>query len=126
MAFTKDGVDLNVCAYCNTTIDDLSRTVDHLYPKSRGGILSNKNKVPACGDCNKLKSNMNIKEFERALSAMIFLEQTNHKKRMSYLKKVRINTIKLIDKLNGDKKEHRLRHSSDRSRPSSVKKKKRP
>tara|TARA_R110000868_G_scaffold352154_1_gene613393 strand:+ start:159 stop:482 length:324 start_codon:yes stop_codon:yes gene_type:complete len=104
MTVSKHGVDLNVCAYCNTQLDNLSRTVDHLYPKSRGGILSNKNKVPACGDCNKLKANMNIKEFQRAVAAMIFLEQTTHKKRLSYLKKVKANTGKIIDNLNGSKK----------------------
>ena len=117
MAVSKNGVDLNVCAYCNTQLDDLSRTVDHLYPKSRGGILSNKNKVPACGDCNKLKGNMNVKEFQRALQAMLFLEQTNHKKRISYLKKVRNNVGKIIEKLNDDSKKKRsVRHPSARGR----------
>ena len=96
---TNKGVDLSVCAYCNTSIDNLSRTVDHLYPKSRGGILSNDNKVPACGKCNKLKADMNVVEFNRAIKAMIFLEQTEHREGISYLKKVRSNTEKLIEKL---------------------------
>jgi len=109
MAISKDGVDLNSCAYCNTLLDDYSRTVDHLYPKSRGGILSNSNKVPACGDCNKLKANMNVKEFHRALGAMMFLEQTNHKKKLSYLKKVKANTGKIIERLN-DRKKRGIRH----------------
>jgi 5-methylcytosine-specific restriction endonuclease McrA len=122
---TKDGIDLNVCAYCNTPIDELSRTVDHLYPKSRGGILSNKNKVPACGDCNKLKADMNVAEFKRAVSAMIFLEQTSHKKRISYLKKIQSNSEKIIQRIKDDKK-HILRHSDDGSRQGGAKKKKRP
>lgn len=125
MALTKDGVDLNVCAYCHTSLDDLSRTVDHLYPKSRGGILSNKNKVPACGDCNKLKSDMNVNEFKRAINSMMFLESTNHKKRYAYLKKIKANTGKLIDKLN-DNKKHSVRHDSTGSRQSVPKEKKRP
>jgi len=107
MAKTKNGIDLNVCAYCNTPIDNLSRTVDHLYPKSRGGILSNDNKVPACGDCNKLKANMNVREFQRALTSMMFLEHSNHKKRISYLKKVKANTNKIIDRLNDSNKKKR-------------------
>jgi hypothetical protein len=122
---TKDGIDLNVCAYCNTPIDSLSRTVDHLYPKSRGGILSNKNKVPACGDCNKLKADMNVVEFRRAISAMIFLEQTSHKKRLSYLKKVKSNTEKIIQKIRDDKK-HILRHSDPGGGKGGRKEKKRP
>lgn len=112
MAITKDGIDLNVCAYCNAPLDDLSRTVDHLYPKSRGGILSNKNKVPACGDCNKLKGNMNVIEFQRALGAMMFLEHSNHKKQMSYLKKVKANTSKIIERLENDKKKRIIRHNT--------------
>lgn len=124
MAITKDGIDLDVCAYCNTPIDTLSRTVDHLYPKSRGGILSNKNKVPACGKCNKLKANMNVREFSRALSAIMFLEQTNHKERISYLKKVKFNTGKIIDRLNDDKKQHSIRHDSNGERQGKPEKKK--
>ena len=113
MSITKKGLDLNACAYCNTPIDKYSRTVDHLYPKSRGGILSNDNKVPACGDCNKLKSNMNVKEFHRALSAMIFLENTGHRKRIAYLKKVKANTEIIINRLNDDKTKHSIRHASN-------------
>ena len=126
MAVTKDGVDLNVCAYCNAPLDDLSRTVDHLYPKSRGGILSNKNKVPACGDCNKLKGNMNVKEFQRALNALMFFEATNHKKQMAYLKKVKSNVGKIIERLNDDKKKRIIRHDTPRGRQGSEKKTTRP
>jgi 5-methylcytosine-specific restriction endonuclease McrA len=92
-------------------LDDLSRTVDHLYPKSRGGILSNKNKVPACGDCNKLKGDMSVHEFKRALSSLMFFEKQTHNKRYSYLKKVRANTDKIIDGLKNDKKQDKLRHN---------------
>ena len=58
--FTKNGVNLDVCAYCKCPIDEYSATTDHLYPKSRGGKLSNDNKMPSCGDCNKLKGSMDI------------------------------------------------------------------
>jgi hypothetical protein len=122
---TKDGVDLDVCAYCNAPIDNLSRTVDHLYPKSRGGILSNKNKVPSCGDCNKLKADMNVVEFKRAISSMIFLEQTSHKKRISYLKKVKMNVEKIIERIKNDKK-HFVRHSDAGSGKGGTKEEERP
>lgn len=123
MAKTKSGIDLDVCAYCNAPLDDLSRTVDHLYPKSRGGILSNSNKVPACGTCNQLKGSMSVHEFNRALNALIFLEQTNHKKQISYLKKVKRNTNTIIDRISNDKKKRSLRHPADGSRQSSTKEK---
>jgi 5-methylcytosine-specific restriction endonuclease McrA len=94
---SKKGVDLSVCAYCKTKIDEYSRTVDHLFPKSRGGKLSNSNKVPCCGDCNKLKANMSVVEFGRALSSMIFHEHLRHKETLSKLKKTKINVEKIID-----------------------------
>ena len=93
---TKGGVDLTVCAYCKTTLDDYSRTVDHLFPKSRGGKLSNSNKVPCCGSCNKLKGNMSIIEFMRSLNSLIYYEQTKHKENISHLKKVKKNVEGLI------------------------------
>ena len=84
---SKSGIDLSVCAYCKCKLDDYSRTVDHLVPKSRGGKLSNANKVPSCGDCNKMKGDMDIVEFSRALSGLIFYEHSRHKQNLSLLKK---------------------------------------
>jgi 5-methylcytosine-specific restriction endonuclease McrA len=94
---TKAGVDLSICVYCKCKLDEYSRTVDHLYPKSRGGKLSNDNKMPACGDCNKLKGSMNIEEFERALNGLIFYEHVKHKESISYLKKVKLNVESIIN-----------------------------
>jgi 5-methylcytosine-specific restriction endonuclease McrA len=121
---TKSGVDLSVCAYCNTPLDDYSRTVDHLYPKSRGGILSNDNKVPSCGECNKLKGNMNVREFVRALSSMIYKEHNRHKAEISYLKKVKKNSEQIIEKLN--EKQRSVRSDAPGSRQNRKQTKKRP
>lgn len=101
---SKNGVDLTVCAYCKCKLDDYSRTVDHLIPKSRGGKLSNSNKVPACGECNKMKGDMDIIEFSRALSGLIFYEHTRHKQNLSHLKKIKINVDGLIIEKNLQKK----------------------
>jgi 5-methylcytosine-specific restriction endonuclease McrA len=95
--YTKSGVNLDVCAYCKCALDEYSFTLDHLYPKSRGGVLSNANKVPCCGDCNKLKGNMDIVEFSRALNGMIFYEHSRHKMNLSNLKKIKLNVEKIID-----------------------------
>jgi 5-methylcytosine-specific restriction endonuclease McrA len=94
---SKEGVDLSVCMYCKCPLDEYSRTVDHLFPKSRGGKLSNKNKVPCCGDCNKLKGNMSVVEFSRALSSFIFYQH----KVVSHLKKVKNNVDNLIRSIDG-------------------------
>ena len=95
--FTKNGVNLDVCAYCKCSLDEYSRTLDHLYPKSRGGKLSNDNKMPSCGDCNKLKGSMDVEEFSRALNGLIFYEHVKHKESISYLKKVKLNVESLIN-----------------------------
>ena len=103
---TKSGVDLGVCAYCKTTLDDYSRTVDHLYPKSRGGKLSNSNKVPCCGNCNKLKGSMSIVEFSRALDGLMFYEHSRHRESLSHLKKIKLNVNEIIDARKGNSKDH--------------------
>lgn len=121
---TKSGIDLSVCAYCHTPLDDYSRTVDHLYPKSRGGILSNDNKVPSCGECNKLKGNMNVREFVRALTSMIYKEHARHKTEISYLKKVKKNSEQIIEKLN--EKQRSVRPDATRGRQDRETKKTRP
>lgn len=90
---SKGGIDLSVCMYCKTLLDEYSRTVDHLFPKSRGGKLSNSNKVPCCGECNKLKGSMNIIEFSRALNSFIFFEHRT----ISHLKKIKRNVDILIE-----------------------------
>jgi 5-methylcytosine-specific restriction endonuclease McrA len=94
---TKNGIDLSVCAYCKDPLDEYSRTTDHLHPKSRGGKLSNSNKVPCCGECNKMKGDMNIIEFSRALNGLIFYEHTRHKQNVSRLKKIKINVEAIIE-----------------------------
>lgn len=94
---SKKGVDLSVCAYCKVNLDDYSRTVDHLYPKSRGGVLSNSNKVPCCGECNKMKGNMSIVEFSRALNGLMFYEHTRHKESLAKLKKIKMNVDLIIE-----------------------------
>ena len=102
---TKGGIDLTVCAYCMDSIDEYSRTVDHLWPKSRGGKLSNSNKVPCCGDCNKMKGDMNIVEFNRALNGLIFYENKTHKENISRLKKIKHNVQSIINTKKDDRRE---------------------
>lgn len=101
---TKGGVDLNVCVYCKKTLDEYSRTIDHLYPKSRGGKLSNKNKVPSCGDCNKMKGDLSLWEFSKALNGLIFYEHARHKENLAQLKKIKLNVQNLINERSDKKK----------------------
>lgn len=105
---TKDGIDLSVCAFCKTPLDQYSRTVDHLFPKSRGGKRSNKNKRPACGECNKLKGDLDIYEFASALNSLIFFEHENHRKTIGHLKKVKMHVNEIIKELKDDKKQNNI------------------
>ena len=47
------------CSYCGIAIPNKEVTRDHVYPKSRGGII----KTPCCIDCNIIKEDMKPIEF---------------------------------------------------------------
>jgi len=97
---SKLGIDLSVCMYCKKAVTVFDRTTDHLFPKSKGGKLSNDNKVPSCPDCNQLKGDMNVVEFEQFLDASIRFEHMEHKKRIGHLKKVKMNVSTVISNFN--------------------------
>lgn len=42
------------CSYCGTFVPEKQITRDHVWPKSRGGII----KTPSCLDCNIAKEDM--------------------------------------------------------------------
>jgi len=58
---TPSGVAHN-CQYCGSQPGPESLTVDHVVPKSRGGVSSWTNCVMACLECNKRKSNRTPEE----------------------------------------------------------------
>lgn len=51
--FVRDG---HICSYCGKRFSRRDLTVDHVHPKSRGGITSWKNCVSACLKCNSKKA----------------------------------------------------------------------
>jgi 5-methylcytosine-specific restriction endonuclease McrA len=48
--------------YCGRRAPDVVLTVDHVYPKSKGGKNSEDNLVAACKDCNSQKSDVVLSE----------------------------------------------------------------
>ncbi len=50
------------CQYCSLSLDRDEATVDHVIPKSQGGISEWNNVVIACGSCNRKKGNRTPKE----------------------------------------------------------------
>lgn len=51
------------CYYCGKGLKNSRVTIDHRHPRDFGGVTITNNLVPACGDCNSKKSNLNEYEF---------------------------------------------------------------
>jgi len=54
--------DKYTCMYCGVQPGPEELTIDHVFPKSRGGISSWENCVLACIECNKRKANRTPEE----------------------------------------------------------------
>lgn len=50
------------CQYCGEKGDSGELSVDHIFPRSRGGVSSWTNCVLACLDCNRRKASRTLKE----------------------------------------------------------------
>ena len=48
--------DKHTCQYCLSEFDERSLTVDHVYPRSRGGSNDWENLVTSCQNCNAKKA----------------------------------------------------------------------
>ena len=51
------------CVYCGTCLDFDTATLDHVYPRARGGTGAPGNLVTACRACNQLKGDLLPVEF---------------------------------------------------------------
>ena len=51
--FLRDGY---VCQYCNCAVTELSATLDHVHPVSKGGRTTWENSTTACKQCNYKKA----------------------------------------------------------------------
>ena len=56
-----------VCYYCGEELTTKNRTLDHIYPRSWGGISLPDNLRPSCKACNQKKSDMTPSQFEKFL-----------------------------------------------------------
>ena len=59
--------DDNICQYCNNLFHHSDLTMDHVHPKSRGGLKSWTNIVASCKSCNIKKKNQTPKEAKMPL-----------------------------------------------------------
>ena len=56
------GRDRHLCAYCGEQYKDYQLTIDHVLPKSRGGLNTWVNTVSACKPCNVRKADRTPEE----------------------------------------------------------------
>ena len=56
--------DRNTCQYCGTCLPAAELTLDHVIPRSRGGVSTWENLVACCHTCNRRKGNQMIHELE--------------------------------------------------------------
>jgi 5-methylcytosine-specific restriction endonuclease McrA len=56
--------DRNTCQYCATLLPAGELTLDHVVPRSRGGLSTWENLVACCHSCNRRKGNQLIQELE--------------------------------------------------------------
>ncbi len=54
--------DKGHCQYCNVDVPKYRATVDHIIPKSRGGLSTWNNLVLCCQDCNKTKRDRRLED----------------------------------------------------------------
>ena len=62
----------NKCYWCgeqmnNRQYDRREITLDHIVPKSKGGLAVRENLVAACRECNERRGNMDATDFEKEM-----------------------------------------------------------
>lgn len=84
------------CFYCGERLNDWNRTTDHIVPKSKGGILSNDNKVYSCRRCNQLKGDHDPETFLGMVKFICKELNATHEEKVSYYTRVISRTGKMI------------------------------
>ncbi len=59
--------DRNTCQYCGQIISSSELTLDHVVPRSRGGLSTGENLVACCHPCNRRKGNHLLSETDMKL-----------------------------------------------------------
>ncbi len=56
--------DRNTCQYCQNVLTSAELTLDHVVPRSRGGLSTWENLVACCRECNRRKGSHMLHELE--------------------------------------------------------------
>lgn len=54
--------DRYTCQYCSVVLPSSELTLDHVIPRSKGGLSTWENLVACCHDCNRRKANLLLEE----------------------------------------------------------------
>ena len=57
--------DKFICQYCGRKVPDIILEIDHIMPKSKGGLNEINNYKTACKECNKGKGDKILEEFNK-------------------------------------------------------------
>lgn len=94
------------CFYCGERLSDFNRTVDHIVPKSKGGILSNDNKVYSCKRCNQFKADVDVETFLGMTRFLIKELDYAHDEKMAYYHRLVSRLVGMVKSSNGKGKEN--------------------
>ena len=95
------------CAYCGIELSKTNLTVDHFYPRAKGGISSYRNLKPSCKLCNNIKAQLTIRDFKKRLIELSKKnDELSHKIKCRYDLENEDNKITFyFEKRNREKKE---------------------
>lgn len=65
------------CFYCGEPIKWEDFTIDHVKPRSNGGKNRKANYVCSCRDCNNIKGNMSVEQFEEFINNLHVVMRNN-------------------------------------------------
>ena len=89
------------CAYCG----GVGTTIDHIHPQSKGGENTWLNLIAACEECNQLKADMSLSEFEKEYGAKLLWQpyvpdpNKHSKEQMEVWQKISDGVIDIPDEL---------------------------
>lgn len=66
--YLRDGL---ACVYCGRGLEDVQLTLDHVIPRSQGGLHEATNLVTACTACNSARHDRPVEEFVEAVALYI-------------------------------------------------------